>query len=93
MSRQINEFSVFQFIGRLNSGECQFLIEEIEKAENGFQYDNLPTSDSYEDIRVNYVFPNVIIDDILTVSMSDFKELLQEWLTFINLTFNLNSNE
>ena len=41
-------------------------------------------SSSIEHITIKYEYPNINIDDILILPMSDFMELLAEWKDFIN---------
>jgi hypothetical protein len=81
---EVGVYSHLTFIRYLNVGELNAIIEEITNAQNGKIYDNLPSSDSYEDVSLELSFPNVIIENDLTVSMLDFKELLLEWIDFIN---------
>jgi hypothetical protein len=80
---EVGSFSSLQILNRLDSKDSEFLIGEIIKVEQGLYYDNLPTSDSFEDILIEYSFPHVTIDQILTIPMTDFKELLEEWIIFI----------
>ncbi len=82
---EVGIYSHLTFIDYLNVGELNAIIEEITNAQNGQLYDSLPSSDSYENISLELIFPNVIIEEVLTVSMEDFKELLLEWIDFINI--------
>jgi hypothetical protein len=81
---EVGPFSELQILSRLDVEDSQFLIDEINKAQQGLDYDDIPTSDSIEDILIEYSSPNVSINQILTITMPDFKELLEEWILFIN---------
>ena len=80
---KVGSLSNLQLLSRLDSTDTQILIDEIFKAQANLPYDNFPSSDSYEDILIEYNYPNVIIDGIFTISMNDFRELLEEWKNFI----------
>ncbi len=82
---EVDIYSHLVFIDQLDLSELNSIIDEITKAINGDDYNDLPTSDSYENISLELVFPNVIIEEDLTVSMEDFKELLLEWIDFISI--------
>jgi hypothetical protein len=66
--------------------ECLGLIETIEDAENNqyyeeyFSLDRDAASDT-DEIRI--LPPNVIIDQDIIIPFQDMKELLQEWVTFM----------
>jgi hypothetical protein len=80
---ELDSFSVLQILSRFDTKDAEFLINEIRRAEQGLSYDDLPSSDSFEDILIECSFPFVTIDHILTIPMTDFKELLEEWIIFI----------
>ncbi|MBP6755710.1 MAG: hypothetical protein KA210_06140 [Bacteroidia bacterium] len=82
---EVGVYSHLTFIRYLNVGELNAIIKEITNAQNGQIYDSLPSSDSYEDVSLELSFPNITIDDVLTVPMEDFKELLLEWIDFISI--------
>jgi hypothetical protein len=84
MCRQdvIDDFSFLQVINYFSINETKFLIEELEKAINGEQYDNYPSSQSFDDLWMELHYPNVHIFETDVIPMTDFKELLEEWLSF-----------
>jgi hypothetical protein len=82
---EVGIYSHLVFIDQLDLSELNSIIDEIKKAINGEDYNDLPTSDSYENISLELIFPNVIIEEDLTISMEDFKELLLEWIDFISI--------
>jgi hypothetical protein len=89
---EVGIYSYLVFIDQLDLSELNSIIDEITKAINGEGYNDLPTSDSYKNISLELIFPNVIIEEDLTVSMEDFKELLLEWIDFINIQPNQTLN-
>lgn len=65
--------------------ECEALIETILDAENGEYYEtdfvlNADTASDEDGIEISY--PNVIIDNQLSISFIDMKILLQEWIDY-----------
>ena len=67
----------------LNSIEAQGLIDEITRALAGEFFEPFFTSDGVESEDIDLVYPNVIVNGT-SVSMQDMKDLLLEWLSFIN---------
>jgi hypothetical protein len=82
---EVGIYSYLVFIDKLDLSELNSIIDEITKAINGDLYDFFPSSDSYENVSLELTFPNVIIEEKLTVSMLDFKQLLEEWIDFISI--------
>lgn len=73
-------------IARFDASETSQMIDELNDYIK-FQSDSIDfyQSDSIENINtIEFQYPNVIIDDFITIPMSDLTELLQEWLTFIS---------
>ena len=82
---EVGVYSHLTFIRYISIGEATSLIDEITNALNGEYYDDCPSSDGYADISLELSVPNVIIQEELTVSMLDFKQLLEEWIDFISI--------
>lgn len=82
-SKTVNANSHLTLLNFLDFEETESLIDDIERAQGGLQYDQYPSSDSYDFIEIYLNYPNVTIDGVLTVSMIDFKELLKEWQVFL----------
>jgi hypothetical protein len=80
----VDSYSELQILSRLDAIDTQYIINQVNSAETSNPFNSTPNSDSYEDLSIEIVFPNVIINDILTLSISDFKSLLQEWIVFIS---------
>ena len=72
-------------IQEIHISECEYLIEEIDKALQGELHDNSPSFD-WADLDIQLVFPSVILYDVV-IPMVDFKMLLREWIDF-NRKFN-----
>ena len=76
---------ILNFIYRLDEHQTKSFISDLNRcissqanADEGF------FSDSVEDIEILYKYPNVDINNILTLPMEDLKEILEEWLVFIS---------
>jgi hypothetical protein len=78
----VDEFSHLQILSHMDNSEIKDLIEELEKALNGEYYEQYFTSDGVEADSIELNYPNVIINEHLTISMVELLELLQEWLAF-----------
>lgn len=77
--------SVLAFLDNLSKKECEAFINDLNSCLNANgNIDEGFFSDSVEHMKINYNYPNVNIDDILIVQMQEMKELLMEWLDFIN---------
>lgn len=66
--------------------ECKGLIEEIINAENGEYYEQyfaLDCDAASDNDCIEIAPPNVIIDNELTISFTDMKLLLQEYIDFM----------
>jgi len=50
---------------------------------SGGNVDDRFSSDSVEDIVIAYQYPNVEIDNVLTIPMIDLLQIVQEWKAFI----------
>jgi hypothetical protein len=77
--------SVLVFINGLDKHDCESFIYDLDRCIEGqANADEGFFSDSVEHIKIIYNYPNINIDDILSMPMQDMKELLEEWLNFIN---------
>ena len=80
--------SALLFIGKLNRFEIESLIYDLDQSLiDGQNFDELFLSDSIEDITITiaYDYPNVIINNLLIISMQNLKRLLNEWNHYISL--------
>jgi hypothetical protein len=67
--------------------ECIALIDSIDAALNGQyyeQYFSVDRDSASDSDGIEIIPPNIIIDDIITIPMEHMKEILQEWIDFIN---------
>ena len=67
--------------------ECEGLIESIDDAENGKYYEEyfaLDADAASDNDEIHILPPNIIIDKSVTISFSDMKKLLHEWMSFRN---------
>ncbi|MDN3548821.1 hypothetical protein [Mucilaginibacter aquaedulcis] len=79
------ESSVVNFLKRIDKFDGEGLINDIAKCiAKSINIDGYFISDSFEDMTVNYEYPKVSINDVFLISMTNLKELLQEWLAFIS---------
>jgi hypothetical protein len=78
----IDEFSHLQIISHMDNSEIKHLIEELEKALTGEYYEQYFTSDGTEADSVELNYPNIIINEHLTIKMIEMCELLREWFAF-----------
>ncbi|GGI23864.1 hypothetical protein GCM10008119_09790 [Pedobacter mendelii] len=71
----------------MSQNECEGLIEIIVDAEDGKYYEEffaLDADAASDNDEIHIVPPNIIIDKSVTISFSDMKKLLQEWMSFRN---------
>jgi hypothetical protein len=69
----------------MHQSECEGLIESIHDAENGKYYEEffaLDTDTVSDNDQTHMLPPNIIIDNSVTISFSDIKNLLREWTFF-----------
>lgn len=67
--------------------ECEGLIESMVDAEDGKYYEEffaLDADAASDNDEIHILPPNIIIDKSVTISFSDMKKLLQEWMSFRN---------
>lgn len=67
--------------------ECEWLIEEIEEAQAGRDYVDVPNFD-WNGVDIELHYPNVEIEGFV-IPMGDFKGILMEWVS-CNLKFKGN---
>ncbi|MEO3406226.1 hypothetical protein AAFN85_20095 [Mucilaginibacter sp. CAU 1740] len=79
------ENSHLHFLDLLDANECRGFIYDLDSCIDGqSNVDEGFRSDSVDNQDIRYCYPNVVINDILTIPMVDMRGLLQEWLDFIN---------
>lgn len=84
----VNDFDYLQFLTFLNSGETDDLIEEINLAQTGENYNQYPISEGYSHYHLIISETNFIVGHYpggpsISVSLEDIKQLLLEWKGFI----------
>ena len=72
-----------QFMDQLKKVEIEYLIDEITNAQNGEYYEDIPLLDL---VSIEFNYPDAVIENDLVISMDDLKDLLLEWLDFMNST-------
>lgn len=67
----------------LSDREPDYLLEEINLALSGGDYEEYysPDMSGVESVRISP--PNAIINDDFSISLIDLKELLEEWIEFV----------
>ena len=80
----VNTYSELQIISRLSIHEIQSLLQNIQNAIKGEYYEEIYSSERTDDTSVEIHPPNVIINEIYSIPLIDIRDLLQEWLAFIN---------
>lgn len=80
----INNFSELQFIDDLEVSEINGLLNLIDKAQNGVPHQDSFITDSIDDMdEIRILPPNISINSVCVIPLQDMKELLLEWLDFI----------
>ena len=72
-----------QFMDQLKKVEIEYLIDEIKNAQNGEYYEDIPLLDL---VSIKFNYPDAVIENDLVISMYVLKDLLLEWLDFMNST-------
>ena len=81
----VDNYSFLQIIEDFSIAEIHSLINNIENAQNGLQYNDLFLAGRVdEDLDVMIAPPNFLIGATCSLPLQHMKELLQEWLDFIN---------
>lgn len=81
---KLSTYSELQIIDRLSIFEIQSLLQSIQNADNGDYYEEIYSSERIDDESVEIHPPNIIINEICIIPLIDMRDLLQEWITFIN---------
>jgi len=72
------------FVSCLDTMDCEGLIDVLQGSVNsGGNVDDRFLSDSVEDRVIAYKYPNVEIDNVLTIPMTDLLQIVQAWKAFI----------
>lgn len=83
-SAEINLFShLALLLTLLDRDDVEDLLSESNKAVSGHYIDEYPCSDSYSFVEIRLHYPEVTIDGRLTIPMTDFITLLEEWDSFL----------
>ncbi len=70
----------------MSKSECIGLIEDMDASQNGEYYEEyfaLDFSYASDSDQIRLIPPNIQLDN-LTITMSDMKQILQEWLEFLD---------
>ena len=78
----VNEYSELLIINRLNDDESKALIRDIDNALLGKYFDNFFCAQSIEDENIEIHPPNIVINDMCTIPLTDMKAILEEWIAF-----------
>ncbi len=77
-------YASLSFVSYLGRTDCNGLIGDLQWSVNsGGNADDHFSSDSIEDRVIAYQYPDVVIDDVLTISMTDLLQIVQAWKAFI----------
>ena len=86
-ANDLHENDFLSSIQDIHIGECEYLIEELDKAQQGKQYEQYPSFD-WADLDIELNYPNVQLYDVI-IPITEFKLLLLEWIDF-NRKYNKN---
>jgi hypothetical protein len=76
--------TVLTFLDFLHKTELEGLIYDLDRAlTHGRNVDERFDSDRVEHMNITYEYPNINVDDELLIPMQDMKDLINEWLLFI----------
>lgn len=80
-----NQYQFYaHIIDMMDANECEGVIENIIAAQNSEYYEEFVGPDSLsDDDTIELSPPNVIVGG-WSVSMTDWKQLMQEWIDFLN---------
>lgn len=68
----------------ISDKESDGLLEEVNLALTGGDYEEYYSPDGSAVDTIKITPPNAIYNDYYTISLFDLKELLEEWIDFIN---------
>lgn len=68
----------------LSDREPDSLLEEIESALNGDDFEEIYRPDSSTVDKIEIIPPNAIINESFTISLTELKALLEEWIEFVD---------
>ena len=88
----LDKESELQIISRLDSFETNSLISELDNAIKGKYYDFYFCTDSIDDSIIYITKLSVIINDIFEIPIQDMKDLLGEWILFLQSWYKLRIN-
>ncbi|SDE67241.1 hypothetical protein SAMN05216464_108163 [Mucilaginibacter pineti] len=79
------DYAVLSFLGSIDKIDGEALIYDLDACiSRHINVSDGYLSDPVEYMTIGYEYPNVNINDVLSIPMSDLKELLQEWLAYID---------
>jgi len=67
----------------LSNREPDGLLEEVNLALSGQCFEDIYRPDGSSIDKVEIFPPNAIVNDSFTISLIDLKELLEEWISFV----------
>ena len=88
----LDKESELQIISRLDSFETNSLISVLDNAIKGKYYDFYFCTDSIDDSIIYITKLSVIINDIFEIPIQDMKDLLGEWILFLQSWYKLRIN-
>lgn len=68
----------------LSDGDSVGLLDEINLALNGNFFEEIYRPDGSSVDKIEITPPNAIINENFTISLIELKELLEEWIGFVN---------
>ena len=78
----VNQHSELLIINRLDDNDATALIRNIDNALQGKHFDETICIQSIEDEDIEIHPPNIIINNICTLPLTDMKTILEEWIAF-----------
>jgi len=79
------DYAVLSFLSDIDKFDSQELINDLNECmRRHTNIDEGYLSDPIEYMTIDYEYPNVNINDVLCMPMSDLEGLLQEWLSYIS---------
>ena len=83
----VSEYYILAYIiSRLDSFEAKSLLWQLQHCiVNKFNGNISYESDTFEDLQfgILYEYPNVNLDNVLLIPMSDLESIVEDWLEFI----------
>ena len=79
------DFAALSFLSSIGKIDSEALIYDLDACiSRHINVSEGYLSDPVEYMTIGYEYPNVNLNDVLLIPMTGLKELLQEWLAYIN---------